>query len=90
MLNAFREHLDASDCNFNVAEDCCGVLVELAPHGFTSMVSDGGDVNQPDNPIIGPGSGYDGAAILSGHHFAPIRPNRGDHPVEARAVGQIP
>jgi hypothetical protein len=46
-----------------VAEDWCGVLVELALHGFMSIGSDRGDVNQPDNAIIGSGSGDDGPAI---------------------------
>jgi len=46
-----------------VAEDWCGVLVELALHGFTSIGSDRGDVNQPDNAIIGSGSSDDGPAI---------------------------
>jgi hypothetical protein len=46
-----------------VAEDWCGVLVELALHGFTGIGSDSGDVDQPDNAIIGSGSGDDGPAI---------------------------
>jgi hypothetical protein len=46
-----------------VAEDWCGVLVELALNGFMSIGSDRGDVNQPDNTIIGAGSGDDGPAI---------------------------
>src|SRR5882672_197830 len=49
--------------NFDVAEDWCRVLVELALHGFISIGSDRGDVNQPDNAIIGSGSGDDGPAI---------------------------
>jgi hypothetical protein len=60
MRNAFREHPDASVGNFDVAEDWCGVLVELALHGFISIGSDRGDVNQPDNAIIGSSSGDDG------------------------------
>src|SRR2546429_9064814 len=63
ILNAFREHPDPSVGNFDVAEDWCGVLVELALHGFTGIGSDRGDVNQPDNAIIGSGSGDDGPAI---------------------------
>src|SRR5260370_27212112 len=63
ILNAFREHPDPSVGNFDVAEDWCGVLVQLALHGFISIGSDRGDVNQPDNAIIGSGSGDDGPAI---------------------------
>src|SRR5258708_26800596 len=63
ILDAFREHPDASVGNFDVAEDWCGVLVELALHGFTSIGGDRGDVNQPDNAIIGSSSGDDRTAI---------------------------
>src|SRR5258708_6000135 len=63
VLNTFREHPDPSVGNFDVAEDWCGVLVELALHRFASIGSDRGDVNQPHNAIIGPGSGDDSPAI---------------------------
>src|SRR5260370_42314420 len=63
VLNAFREHPDPSVGNFDVAEDWWGVLVELALHGFASIGSDSGDVNQPDNAIIGSVSGDDGPTI---------------------------
>ena len=63
ILNAFWEHPYPSVGNFDVAEDWCGVLVELALHGFTGIGSDRGDVNQPDNAIIGSSSGDDGTAI---------------------------
>src|SRR5260370_1242851 len=63
ILDAFREHPDPSVGNFDVAEDWCGVLVELALHGLTSIGSDRGDVNQPDDAIIGSGSGYDAPSI---------------------------
>ena len=46
-----------------MAEDWCGILVELALYGFTSIGSDRSDVNQPDNAIIGSGSSDDGPAI---------------------------
>ena len=68
--NAFREHPDASVGNFDVAEDWCGVLVELALHGFISIESDRGDVNQPDNAIIGSSSGDDGTAIRVAERMA--------------------
>src|SRR5260370_17765890 len=63
ILNAFREHPDPSVGNFDVAEDWCGVLVELALHRFASIGSDSGDVNQPDNSIIGPGTATDAPPI---------------------------
>jgi len=70
ILSAFREHPDPSVGNFDVAEDWCGVLVELALHGFMSIGSDRGDVNQPDNAIIGSSSGDDGTAIRVAERMA--------------------
>jgi hypothetical protein len=46
-----------------LAEQLCRLLKELALHGFTSIGSDRGNVNQPDNAIIGSGSGDDGPSI---------------------------
>src|SRR5260370_14563197 len=59
---AVREHPDPSVGHFDVAEDWCGVLVELALHGVISVATYACSVNHADNAVIGSSSGDDGAA----------------------------
>jgi len=70
-----QEHPYPPFCDFDVGENVCGgKLILLALRRLAGIRGEGGDVDQPGNAVI----------------CSSLRPERGDHLAEGRAVGPDP